>query len=381
MAGTTRADAGGPPAAARRVGASARAVEGTAFDWAMAALMAWPTVGLFADGWAHNHYGTALESFFTPWHGLLYSGMAATAALLLAATWRNRAAGLTWRRAVPCGYAETLLGHALFLLGGLADLAWHLLFGIEANVEALLSPTHLLLAVAAGLIITGPLRAAWRRPAQPRGWAEQGPLFLSLTYLLSTATFFLQFAHPLERPLAAPGNRPTVAGLPVAAPDPALLLAGGGLDAADVLQSLGVAGVLLQALLLTGLVLLVVRRWGAGLAPGALALVVGLNALAMGAMRDELRLVPGLVAAGLAVDLLLHRLRPAMDRPGTVRVFAAALPALWAAGVLAGSAAGGLWWSIHLWTGTIVLAGLGGYLLSHAVAPAAAGAAHQQTAT
>jgi hypothetical protein len=365
-----------PPRAGGRdgapAGATTRAVEGVRFDWAVVALIAWSTLGLYADGWAHNHYGSDLETFFTPWHGLLYSGMAATAALLVAATLRNRAGGLPWRRAVPEGYLASLLGQALFFLGGLGDLLWHVLFGIEADVEALLSPTHLLLAVAGGLIVTGPLRAAWRRPAPPRGWSSQGPLVLSLAYLLSTATFFLQFAHPLERPLAAAGNRPTVAGLPVVAPDPPLLLAGGGLNAAAILQSLGAAGVLLNAALLTGIALLVVRRWGAALPPGALTLLVGLNALAMGAMRDELRLAPALIAAGLAADLLLHALRPDAARPGAFRAFAAGLPALWAAAVFAGAALpAGLWWSVDLWAGTVVLAGIAGYLLSYAFLPPA----------
>src|SRR3546814_5696776 len=35
----------------------------------------WMVVGLFLDGWAHDN--NKPESFFTPWHGVLYSGFAA----------------------------------------------------------------------------------------------------------------------------------------------------------------------------------------------------------------------------------------------------------------------------------------------------------------
>jgi hypothetical protein len=39
-----------------------------------------------------------------------------------------------------------------------------MLFGIKVDLEALLSPTHLLLAVGGALISTGPLRTALNRP-------------------------------------------------------------------------------------------------------------------------------------------------------------------------------------------------------------------------
>ena len=41
------------------------------------ALGAWLVLGVFADGWAHFSV-PSLESFFTPWHGALYSGLAVT---------------------------------------------------------------------------------------------------------------------------------------------------------------------------------------------------------------------------------------------------------------------------------------------------------------
>jgi hypothetical protein len=53
-------------------------------------------------------------------------------------------------------------------------MAWHLVFGIETDVAALLSPTHLLLATGAALIVAGPLRAAWLSWASsPRRWCGQ----------------------------------------------------------------------------------------------------------------------------------------------------------------------------------------------------------------
>jgi hypothetical protein len=41
------------------------------FDWAVTALSVWVVAGLYLDGWAHNH-GKVDETFFTPWHAVLY---------------------------------------------------------------------------------------------------------------------------------------------------------------------------------------------------------------------------------------------------------------------------------------------------------------------
>jgi len=41
----------------------------------------------------------------------------------------------------------SLLGVAIFGLSGGVDFLWHSLFGFEVDTEALLSPTHLSLAI------------------------------------------------------------------------------------------------------------------------------------------------------------------------------------------------------------------------------------------
>lgn len=46
-------------------------------DLLTVAFAGWLVLGLFVDGWAHNT--DKPETFFTPWHGLFYSGFVATA--------------------------------------------------------------------------------------------------------------------------------------------------------------------------------------------------------------------------------------------------------------------------------------------------------------
>lgn len=52
------------------------------FDRVMLACCAWLVSGLFIDGWVHFHLVSATETFFTPWHALLYSGFLARIARL-----------------------------------------------------------------------------------------------------------------------------------------------------------------------------------------------------------------------------------------------------------------------------------------------------------
>lgn len=53
------------------------------FDRTMVLLCGWLILGLYIDGWAHRHY--PIETFFTPWHALLYSALLAIASLVLTA--------------------------------------------------------------------------------------------------------------------------------------------------------------------------------------------------------------------------------------------------------------------------------------------------------
>ena len=317
------------------------------FDWAMAVLSAVFVGGLFLDGWAHTH-GRVDQSFFTPWHAVFYAGYGAVASALLASLLRNHALGRPWRRAVPPGYGLSLFGALIFAVGGVGDLVWHTLFGIEAGVEALLSPTHLVLALGMGLIVSGPVRATWQRPEPVSRWAAAGPMLLSLTSTLSVFTFFTEYAHPLV--FAAAG-----AGHPY----------GGS-------EGLGVASILLQTGMLMGTVLVVVR-FGA-LPVGALALMVTLNAAAMGLLNFSggypVALVVAAGAGGLSADVMQEVLRPTAERPGAWRIFAFVVPALfYLCYFIALILTEGIAWSVHLWAGSIMLAGLAGWLLSYLPVP------------
>jgi Tol biopolymer transport system component len=183
----------------------ARAV---ALPWLLLGTSAWLVGGIYLDGWAHHH--DKLDSFFTPWHAVLYSGWAASGGVLLATATPRRAAG-RWALELPVGYDLSLAGAALFGLGGFVDMIWHAMFGIEADVAALLSPTHLLLALGATLIVAGPLRAAWLQVGSPSGARGWTPVLASLAFVYAILTFMTQFAQPVVWPEAGSDmTRPTL---------------------------------------------------------------------------------------------------------------------------------------------------------------------------
>ncbi len=70
-------------------------------------------------------------------------------------------------------------------------MGWHIIFGIEQNVDALLSPTHLVLLIGALLILSSPFRAGWSNNAMKApGWREFAPPFsLWLSRLEQSASF------------------------------------------------------------------------------------------------------------------------------------------------------------------------------------------------
>jgi len=325
---------------------------GAGFDWLMAGTGLWLIGGLYLDGWAHIHM-PALETFFTPWHAVLYSGYLAGAVVLVVTFVRNWRRGVPRAHALPSGYRPSLVGAFIFFFGGVADMLWHVTFGIEKGIEGLISPSHLALALGGGLMVTGPLRAGLARPAgAAQRWLAQIPMVVSLTTFLSLLTFFTEYVSPHGTTFVAETSRPR----------------------GEIYVTAGMAGFLIQPAVLMGLLLFVLRRRPLPL--GSLTLVLSVNGAAMALMHDKfLRtgpypLIGAAVLAGLAGDALLWWLKPSVDRPRAFRAVAFAVPAIQ---YLLYFLAVMLWatvtWSIHLWTGAVVTAGGVGWLVSYLILP------------
>jgi hypothetical protein len=231
-------------------------------------------------------------------------------------------------------------------------MVWHNLFGFETGVEPLLSPTHLVLATGIALIMSGPFRAAWQRP----GTTPAAPWTTLFSWLLtlSILTFMSQFAHPFVHAWAGRSFDP-----------------GYNWDLRLIGQVAGITSILLQSALLVGFLLLFIYRWPA-LPLGSFTLFFAVNMALMSGMRDEYRFIPAAVLGGATADLLYRWLKPSFQRPAGLRWFAFIIPAvLYSLYFLTIHLTEGIWWTIHLWAGGIVLAGVVGLMLTYLFVPPA----------
>lgn len=321
----------------------------------------WLMIGLLVDGYVHNTRGDQLESFLTPWHGLLYSGFLASALWITAPMFRTSGSLRAKVAALPDGYAAGALGVLVFGIGGLGDTVWHTLLGIEVDLEALLSPPHLVLFAGAMLILTTPARAAWRRPGRTIGLRAFLPALGSVTLATLLVGFFFMYSSGLYDFHATTRfiGEFAAGGLLVETP-----------FLQEVLTSFGVVARLMTTVILMVPVLLLVRRWD--VPRGSFTLLLTTYAvfmLVLGDFRLPTLVLAGLIA-GLAADALVVQLGPGPTRPNAVRILGAAVPAvLWLAhfGLLA--AAGDLGWPFTLWGGVVLFAAGTGYALSLLAVP------------
>ena len=319
----------------------------------------WVITGMVLDAWAHTHQ--RLESFFTPWHGVLYSGfvvlMAWMAWIALRARLPHRAGGT-----LPVGYGLGMVGVGLFLVSAVADGIWHTVFGVEVGIEAQFSPTHIGLFLGALLIFTTPLRAAWSS-SEP-GPAPTLPAFLPALFSLAWTTTLVQFlflyvsAFREDAPSLVPG-RPGVSLAAV----PAYL---------EITRVRGLVSVQVTNLLLLGPLLLLIRRWRPPF--GTATLLFGTVAVLVAFVDEFARgeVVVVALAGGLTADWLIVRSARWPNQTWAHRVIATSIPlVLWASYFLAVQARWGIAWPAELWAGSVIFAALGGFALSLLMLPPA----------
>jgi hypothetical protein len=114
------------------------------------------------------------------------------------------------------------------------------------------------------------------------------------------------------------------------------------------------------------------RRWT--LPAGALALIWGVNTLAMAILDWHLAyawiLLAAMLAAVVAADWLLQRSQSLLPNTRGLRIFAFVAPALlFGAYFMALLLTEGSRWTIHLLGGAVVLPGVAGWLLSYLAWP------------
>ncbi len=289
--------------------------------------------GLYLDGWAHR--AQKPETFFSPWHGVLYSGF--VAAVLFFATIGRQS---------PIPKDKILArGFLLFVAGAIGDGVWHEVFGIEVNLETLLSPTHLALMIGGIAMVSAPLRLALRDPNErAASFRSFFPTLMSLTLVLGVVSFFTMYVSAfMAGALGDPDGTSN------------------GFQASPA-----IGAVLITTALLVGPTLAVVRRWQTPM--GTFTLMYGLVAVASaGAFAFDYpwHIITGMVG-GFVADVFSRNdpRRAALFRVGLVTPLA-----MWSTWFLVIKLTNWLTWTPELWTGTLILATLEGLALALLAAP------------
>jgi hypothetical protein len=322
------------------------------FNWVMTALGGWLVLGVVLDSLAHVN--GLPDSFFTPWHGVLYSGGLSLCTVLLTVVVGNYVKGYSWSKAVPKGYGLAVIGAMMFIGAGIFDMVWHVVFGIERNLEAALSPSHTALVTAMTLLLTGPFVSAWKKTnTSDQNWNYWLPALLSLVFLLLPSNLILSFANPYFRTYASRNYGLT----------------------GDVALGMGVLSCLFYTLLFTTIVLLLVRRWT--LPPGFLVAFVFCNLILGATALQSFKIIPlvpmlGMAfAGGLIVEIFYRWFQPSAHNLKMVHQFAFAVPFSLAIlyFLVVALFGGGIGWTVHIWTGVIVASGGLGWLLSFVAFP------------
>ncbi len=299
-------------------------------DAILLVLCAWLLGGLFLDGYAHVYViDTETEDFFTPWHAIFYAAFTAVLIWVGVIAYRRRAPGklIDW---FPASHRPTVVGVILFALGGLGDAIWHTIFGVEVGVDALLSPTHLLLLTGGLLVVWTPVRAAAARgDASP--WLPIG----AVTGVTAVLTFFIEYLWLLPWPW-----------FPRQPFDP-VTEHGVGL----IQQFLG-STVAMVVVLVTPL-LMIARRWVLPFGAATIAWTAA-AILEAAAFSQQARPVLLVLLGGLTFDLTMAATR---GRSWGLTMASAIGPAVIFASFLIGARIDGpLGWPPEIWGGTVFTA-------------------------
>lgn len=329
-------------------------ITGKKFDGIFCASVLWLLGGTFTDAWAHNNI-PQLETFWTPWHGILYSGLLFLICSLTTVMIINRRRSKSWLEAIPQGYKIVYVALGLMVLVGLSDMTWHLLFGVEQNIDALFSPTHLSGLICIGLFATGPLYSMYVRRFTPSSFSDY--------FLLATAFLlpYILIVNTLQSFSVFADTWPTTT--------PVTFETG---------QLAGIASMAIQAGIFTFFVLHVTRFWT--FKPGMFTYILGTVALGLAVMNQLWFTIPVFLLGGAVIDLAYHFLAPSSKRLLEMRIFSAiAAGAPYAVYMIWVCSTMHVVWTIHMLVGSVYILLMLGWSLSYLPYPPRRPAADQST--
>ena len=251
--------------------------------------------GAYLDAWSHIHIPD-LESFFTPSHGVLYTGGAMVSFLMVWTMFRNLRAGFPLTRSIPKGYLTGVFGFVILMVSGIGDMFWHTIFGIEQDLEAAFSITHLGIITGIVLIMLAPTMVQ-----RNRGDTNIIPM-VSYALTLLALNVISSWSHPLVK------LYPTL-----------------NYTYPNIGYSLGILSMLLQTVFLMGILLPIFRD--RILPVGSMTFIVTVDAVYLGFLNANYVFIAVYLFTGLLADLMYWQYKKG-GNPVWFRVFSIFIPAI-----------------------------------------------------
>lgn len=329
--------------------------------WIMLVASAWLVTGLQLDAYAHATT-PELETFWTPWHAVLYSGIAASGLTLVWLLRSRLPAVPTYRTllALPNALRVPMLGMAFLLVGGGIDTLWHNVFGIEKGLEIFVSPSHEMIIFGMALVAVGPAMMTATGPGDRLSIPDA--VLATVSALLSVLPLHIYTLHA------------SVLGT---------IFFGSGQTPEDIYSTSAqmLHGYIASTALLLLPIVLIGRRWR--LPIGVPTVLVAAPALAMHAMflsEDPwwMSLTIAVAAAGAEIVLrLVAPLVPLPREPAWAALGLVAPPLVWGTLFVVADAEVGVFWNVHVVSGLLTytaFVGVATVLVARNVRPPAAAA-------
>jgi hypothetical protein len=331
------------------------------------------TVGLAGDISRHLLDPASLakgNDFLSGWHLVLYGGVFSVGLWLGLGAIRR---GPAYVRAAPA----TAIGFATLSVGAVCDAAWHKVFGTEAQVEALVSPPHLVVFAGLVFLLSSPVVILWKRPDRRLGFVPSAAVGVSIVSVVLVTSLFTGFLTPLVAGLSLGGTVEPVVGSSL---DPYYQVRGLGIaiwtvtvvvamSTVVLVRFRPVVGTMVVSFALIGVPALVGTHLQSA---SPIANLIGYRADGSQIFDTPAAVWPlmvGFVAAGLASEVVLVLLaRPVLRRLGLALHGAAVGAALWSFVFVGLKLNHHLKWGASLGGGAITLSALVGAAVASLVA-------------
>lgn len=321
-------------------------LRGRSFERAYVLLSCVFVIGAYFDAWSYVSSPTGRSSLAAWQDVFVHGGWFLITAWLSLAMLVRLSGGAAWRNALPPAYLLALGTAVVYGVALIVDRYVVLASPRPVGLSELLSPLPLVEAIAGGVLVSAPLRAAWDRGEN----VARLETVVSAALVLSAITFILQLAHPFRDPWAA-GNGPPPQFTPLTS---------------WIVVDFGVTGLFLQASLMSGLLLLMARRFQ--MWRGSFTVICLINALLVSGLKTRWEFTLAGLFVGVSADVAYAWLRPSLTRTQSARVFGGAVGAIFTGSFFVIAAVfHGVWWDWNLWAGSILASGAAGWLISYLV--------------